>query len=102
VIRTIVQLTDEQWVDARECARLDGLSFAAFVRLAIDARLERAESARLAVRQRALAAVDSVEASGRGRGGNGDRRQDGDGESRADEPAEGRAGPRYWLEQCDQ
>ena len=39
VIRTIVQLDDDQWVAAREQARLEGLSLAAFVRRAVDARL---------------------------------------------------------------
>ncbi len=102
MIRTIVQLTDDQWIDARELARLEGLSLAAFVRLAVDARLERARSARLSVRQRALAAVDGVRVGDGGCDGDQDPRRDvgGEGgESGADRSAGGRAVPRYWLEQ---
>jgi hypothetical protein len=102
MIRTIVQLTDEQWVDAREQARLEGLSLAAFVRHAIDTRLARAESARSAVKRRALAAIDGLELHDRGQAGDSDGRgngQDDQGRSNADDPGEGRAVPRYWLEQ---
>lgn len=102
MIRTIVQLTDDQWVDARELARLEGLSLAAFVRLAVEARLARARSARLSVRQRALAALDGVQVGGRGRDGDQDPRQDAGGaggESGANDSAGGREVPRYWLEQ---
>ncbi|HUK76316.1 MAG TPA: hypothetical protein VL117_01810 [Thermoleophilia bacterium] len=60
MIRVIVQLNDEQWVAAREQARSEGLSLAAFVRHAVDARLARAESARDAVVRRALAAIDGL------------------------------------------
>jgi hypothetical protein len=100
MIRALVQLTDEQWTDARELARLEGLSFAAFVRHAIDARLARSESARFTVKQQALAAVDSFEPYDRDRAGDGEGPGSGVGESGADDPASrGRSVPRYWLEQ---
>ena len=98
MIRTIVQLTDEQWVDAREHARLEGLSFAAFVRHAIDARLALAESARFTVRQRALAAIDGPDGGGPYRGGDWEGRGKTDGGIPEDDPAGGRTVPRYWLD----
>ncbi len=101
MIRVLVQLRDEQWADARELARLEGLSFAAFVRHAIDARLAQSESARFTVSQRALAAVDNLEPFDHDRDGDGDGQGSSVGESGADDnrASHGRSVPRYWLDE---
>ena len=89
MIRAIVQLDDDQWVAAREQARLEGLSLAAFVRRAVDAWLVRTESVRDAIVRRALAAIDRLSAVGPPPGADG----------QADRPGVGSGTPRYWLDE---
>ena len=60
----MMQLDDDQWGAAREQARLEGLSLAAFVRKAIDERLARAEQPRSIAKRRALDAIDRVSDTG--------------------------------------
>ena len=84
----MVQFDDEQWVAARDQARLEGLSLAAFVRRAVDDRLARAESARGAIVRRALAAIDRLAELGPLPGAHGE-----DGGRGADPGT-----PRYWLD----
>ena len=84
----MVQFDDDQWVAARDRARLEGLSLAAFVRRAVDERLAHAESARGAIVRRALAAID-----GRSDVGPAPRA---DGEDVC--PGAGPGVPRYWLD----
>jgi hypothetical protein len=100
VIRVIVQLDDDQWVAAREQARFEGLSLAAFVRRAVDARLARAESARDAVVRRALAAIDGLSETGPppGVGEQADRCGVGEQADRFSGDGQGSV-PRYWLDE---
>ena len=88
MIRAMVQLGDDQWVAARDRARLEGLSLAGFVRRAVDDRLARAESARDTIVRRALAAIDGL--SDPGPPPNADGEDDGHDANRGT--------PRYWLD----
>jgi hypothetical protein len=59
--RTIVQLNDQQGHEAKEQARALGLSFAAYVRVAIEEKLTRARRGKGDPRWRALDAIDRLE-----------------------------------------
>ena len=62
MIRITVQLSEPQLDAARAQARLQGLSLAGFVRNSLDVQIARSESLVRMVRQRALTAVDKIEA----------------------------------------
>jgi hypothetical protein len=98
VIRAVVQLNDEQWVAAREQARLEGLSLAAFVRRAVDARLASSESARDAIVRRALAAIDRLSEVGPPPAADKQADRHG-GDGQADRHGGGAGVPRYWLDE---